>query len=73
MCIMQTFKTELQRQREQRDMAVYLDFEQMRSVPGNSKTEVARHLMAKYGLFSIGSIYTIHKRVAERLKAEGKA
>lgn len=37
----QTFKTELQKQREERDMKIYLDFEEMRSVPGSSKTEVA--------------------------------
>lgn len=70
--IMQTFKTELQKQREQRDMNIYLDFEQMRGVPGSSKTEVGRFLMGKYGLYSLGTIYAIHKRVAARLKAEGK-
>lgn len=45
----------------------------MRSVPGSSKTEAARYLMNKYKLFSLGTVYTIHKRVAARLKAEGKA
>lgn len=70
---MHEFKTELQKQREQRDMNLYLDFEQMRSVPGSSKTEAARFLMNKYKLFSLGTVYTIHKRVAARLKAEGKA
>lgn len=69
---MQTFKTELQRHREERDMNIYLDFEQMRCVPGSSKTEAARYLMNKYGLFSLGTIYTICKRVEQRLKAEGK-
>ena len=28
----QTFKTELQKQREERDMKIYLEFEEMRSV-----------------------------------------
>lgn len=70
---MQAFKTELQKQREERDMNIYIDFEQMRSVPGSSKTEAARYLMNKYKLFSLGTVYTIHKRVAARLKAEGKA
>lgn len=54
-------------------MKIYLELEQMCSVPGNSKTEVARHLMNKYKLFSIGTIYAIHKRVTARLKQEGKA
>ena len=67
------FKTELQKQRDERDMKIYLDVEEMLSVPGSSKTEVARHLMTKYGLYSLGTIYTIHKRVAARLKLEGKA
>lgn len=72
---MKTLKTELQRQREQRDMAVYLDFERMRSVPGNSKTEIGRLLMKKYGIYSLGTIYAIYKRVAERLRSqeEGRA
>lgn len=69
----QTFKTELQKQREERDMKIYLEFEEMRRVPGSSKTEVARHLMTKYGLYSLGTIYTIHKRVEARIKLEGKA
>lgn len=67
---MKTLKTELQRQREQRDMAVYLDFERMRSVPGNSKTEIARLLMKKYGIYSLGTIYAIYKRVAEKINRE---
>ena len=69
----QTFKTELQKQREERDMKIYLEFEEMRSVLESSKTEVARHLMSKYGLYSVGTIYTIHKRVATRLRLEGKS
>lgn len=67
---MKTLKTELQRQREQRDMAVYLDFEQMRSVPGNSKTEIARLLMKKYGIYSLGTIYAIYRRMEEKIKRE---
>lgn len=72
---MKTLKTELQRRREQRDMAVYLDFERMRSVPGNSKTEIGRLLMKKYGIYSLGTVYAIYKRVAERLRSqeEGRA
>ncbi len=54
-------------------MNIYLDFEQMRCVPGCSKVEAARSLMNKYGLFSLSTIYTIHKHVAARLKAEAKA
>lgn len=70
---MEVLKTELQLEREQRDMAIYSDYEQMMSVPGQSATEVAKLLMKKYKIHSLGTIYVIRKRVEERLQKEGKA
>lgn len=70
---MEVLKTELQREREQRDMAIYSEYEQMMSVKGQSATEVGKLLMAKYKLHSLGTIYVIRKRVEERLRKEGKA
>lgn len=70
---MEVLKTELQREREQRDMAIYSEYEQMMSVKGQSATEVGKLLMTKYKLHSLGTIYVIRKRVEERLRKEGKA
>lgn len=69
---MEVLKTELQREREQRDMGIYSDYEQMMSVKGQSATEVGKLLMAKYKIHSLGTIYVIRKRVEERLRKEGK-
>lgn len=65
-------KTDLQREREQRDMDIYADYEHMMSVPGQSATEVCKMLMAKYKIHSLGTIYVIRKRVEKKLQ-EGKA
>jgi hypothetical protein len=67
----EVLKTTLQQEREQRDLAVYSDYEQMMSIPGQSATEVTKALMKKYGIYSQGTIYIIRKRVAERLQKEG--
>ena len=70
---MEVLKTELQREREQRDLAIYSDYERMMSVPGQSATEVGKVLMNKYQIHSLGTIYVIRKRVEKRLQEEGKA
>lgn len=68
---MEVLKTDLQREREQRDLAIYTDYERMMSVEGQSATEVGKLLMQKYRIHSLGTIYVIRKRVMERLKKEG--
>ena len=68
---MEVLKTDLQREREQRDLAIYSGYEKMMSVKGQSATEVGKHLMSKYKIHSLGTIYVIRKRVEERLKKEG--
>jgi len=68
---MEVLKTDLQREREQRDLAIYSDYEKMMSVKGQSATEVGKLLMNKYKIHSLGTIYVIRKRVEERLKKEG--
>ncbi len=70
---MEVLKTELQREREQRDLAIYSDYERMMSVPGQSATEVGKVLMNKYKIHSLGTIYVIRKRVEERLQREAKS
>lgn len=56
------FRTELQQEREKRDMAVYNEYNQLMSVEGQSLTEVNRFLMKKYNIHSQATIYAIRKR-----------
>ena len=57
------FKTPCQTEREERDMAIYNEYQQMTSVDGQSKTLVTEYLMKKYGIHSQGTIYVIRQRV----------
>ena len=53
-------------------MALRNEYNELMSVKGQSKTVVMEHLMNKYGIHSIGTIYVILRRVEERLnKQEG--
>ena len=70
---MEVLKTELQKEREKRDLAIYSDYESMMAVPGQSSIEVTKVLMKKYNIYSIGTIYQIRKRVSERLQKEEEA
>lgn len=70
--IMEVLRTELQERRRKRDMAIYSEYEQMMSVPGQSSTEVSKLLMRKYDINSLGTIYVIRKRVEKRLQEEAK-
>lgn len=69
---MEVLRTKLQERRRKRDMAIYSEYEEMMKVPGQSSTEVAKRLMQKYDINSLGTIYVIRKRVAKRLQEEGK-
>lgn len=62
------FKTDCQREREERDLAIYNEYAELMSVEGQSKTLVTEHLMKKYGIHSQGTIYVIRRRVEARLK-----
>ena len=42
------FKTPCQTEREERDLAIYNEYQQMTSVEGQSKTLVTEYLMKKY-------------------------
>lgn len=64
----EVFKTDLQREREERDLALYRDHEALTAVQGQSKTMVNEHLMRKYNIHSAGTIYTILKRVSQKLQ-----
>lgn len=66
------FKTPCQTEREERDLAVYNDYQEMTSVEGQSKTVVTEFLMNKYGIHSAGTIYVIRQRVEKRLREQEK-
>lgn len=52
-----------------RDVAIFNEFNELTKDPTASKGEVTRYLMAKYGLFSETTIWSIRKNV-ERILAE---
>lgn len=64
------FKTDCQREREKRDLAIYNEYAELMSVEGQSKTLVTEHLMKKYNIHSQGTIYVIRRRVEEKLKTK---
>lgn len=66
------FKPGGQRWREKRDLAIYKKYTELLSVKGQSKTEVNKYLMKKYGIHSPGTIYVILHRVEAKLKQEGR-
>lgn len=66
-------KTEYQKEREKRDLAIYNEYNDMMSVEGQRSTLVTEHLMKKYGVHSQGTIYVIRRRVEEMLKKQEEA
>ena len=65
------FKTDCQKEREKRDLAIYNEYNEMMSVDGQSRTLVTQHLMKKYGIHSQGTIYVIRRRVEAKIKQRG--
>ncbi len=65
-------KTDFQIEREARDMAIYREYNELISVAGSSACKVNQHLMKKYGIHSVGTIYVIRRRVEEQLKNQSK-
>ncbi len=61
------FKTDCQKEREARDKAIYDDYNSLMAVKGQSKMMVIQHLMGKYNVHSMGTIYVILRRVEENL------
>lgn len=63
--------TDLQDERAARDLAIYNEYNALAAVKGQSKTQITKYLMEKYNIHSTGTIYTIRKKVEERLKENG--
>ena len=66
------FKTKFQQEREQRELAIYTEYQSLAAAPDNSKVAIAEYLCEKYHLATISTIYSIRKRVENRLKRAGK-
>lgn len=66
-------KTDFQKKRERRDLAIYNEYNEMMSIEGQSRTLVTQHLMKKYNVHSQGTIYVIRRRVEQRLKRREEA
>jgi hypothetical protein len=65
------FKTPCQAEREQRDMAIYTEYNNLTSINGQSKTLVTQHLMKKFKIHTPSTVYAIRRRVEERLRKGG--
>jgi hypothetical protein len=64
------FRTQLQQEREQRDLDIFNEYNSLMKIEGQSKTLVTEHLMRKYNIHSAGTIYVIRKRVENKLNEE---
>lgn len=64
------FKTQLQQEREQRDLDIFNEYNSLMQIEGQSRTLVTEHLMKKYNIHSAGTIYVIRKRVEDKLNEE---
>ncbi len=67
------FKTDCQVEREKRDRAIYEEYNTLTAIEGQSRTRVNEYLMKKYGIHSVGTIYTIRARVERLIKQEEAA
>lgn len=63
-------KTALQEKREARDLEIYNEYNALCSNPEQSREELNKYLMEKYGIHSTGTLYVIRKRVEERLNTQ---
>lgn len=64
------FASKFAREKWNRDLALYKEFNKLSEEPGSSRTEITRHLMKKYGLHSESSVWYIRKKVEERLQTK---
>ena len=57
------FKTAYQEEQEAKDMAIYNEWNELMSVPGQSATGVTQHLMQKYNIHSSSTIWVMRSQV----------
>lgn len=61
--------TDAEKERYNRDLAIYNEYNRL-VAEGGRKTKINAFLMEKYNIKAEGTLYTIRKRVEERLKRE---
>ena len=61
------FKTEFQEKKEQKDLAIYNEFNLLASKKENKKTAITKFLMEKYDIHSENTIYKIRRDVGKSL------
>ncbi|MEZ3440168.1 hypothetical protein [Alistipes sp.] len=65
-------KTEYQAEKQERELAIYNEYNELMAQPGAMATAVSEHLMRKYGFHAKSTIFFIRKRVERRLKEQSK-
>lgn len=60
-------RTELQEERDARDLAILNEYNALVADPEQSKTQVNNYLMQKYGIHGTGTLYAIRKRAEQKL------
>lgn len=62
------FAKDSEQKRQERDMELYREFEELTKDPEVSRMKVTNHLMKKYKLRSASTVWNIRKRVEQTLK-----
>lgn len=64
---MTQFKTEHQKEKEEREQQIYAEYVELTANPDNSKMAINDHLMKKYKIYGMATLYAIIKRVEARI------
>lgn len=67
------FRTEGQKRRERKEMEIYLEYQSLASDPKKSKVVINQYLCEKYDIACVSTIYSIRRRVEQRLAQKGGA
>lgn len=64
-------KTTYRREKEERELKIFNEYTALMSREGQQVLAVIEHLMAKYNIHSVSTVYSILKRVGKRSAGEG--
>lgn len=64
-------KTTYRREKEERELKIFNEYTALMSREGQQVLAVIEHLMAKYNIHSVSTVYSILKRVGKRSAEEG--
>ena len=68
-----TLQTEFRKKKEERELAIYNDFQEMKKPPGSMTTAIWEALKVKYEIAAKSTVWAIVKRVEQRLKDQEAA